>query len=468
MLLRRYYDDSLAQASYLAACEHCKVGIIVDPNRNVDFYIEQAAREKIEIIGVTETHIHADFVSGARELAKRTGATLYLSACGGHEWQYEFMNEATPLRTGSRIEVGDVRVDVIHTPGHTPEHITFLLTDRAVGNEPMGALTGDFIFVGDVGRPDLLERAAGMRGTMEVGARQLFASLQEFKKRPDYLQIWPGHGAGSACGKALGAMPQSTLGYERLFNWALTENDEEAFVARVLSGQPEPPAYFARMKQVNKEGPAPQPKIVPPVVVAHTIEKALESGSTVVDMRSTRNFADSHARGALNIPKSRSFLNYFGAVVPLDQQVYFIAAADDDSRAQLARDLSLIGFENIAGIFPIASVDDISVRKETTPQVDSVAISNGATILDVRGRGEYAEGHIANAINIPLGELEHRLNEVPEGELIVHCQGGTRSSIAASILKRDGRTDVSNLSGGFGEWERAGNPVEVNEENSSE
>src|SRR5689334_1419587 len=243
MLLRRYYDDSLAQASYLAACEHNKIGIIVDPNRDVDFYIAEAAREKIEIVGVTETHIHADFVSGARELARRTGAKLYLSDSGDADWKYEFISEGIPLRDGSTIQVGDVRVDVLHTPGHTPEHLTFLLTDTSVADEPMGALTGDFIFVGDVGRPDLLERAAGMRGTMEKGARQLFQSLQDFKKRPDYLQIWPGHGAGSACGKALGAMSQSTLGYERLFNWALAEDNEEKFVQHVLEGQPEPPAY---------------------------------------------------------------------------------------------------------------------------------------------------------------------------------------------------------------------------------
>jgi len=470
MLLRRYYDDSLAQASYLAACEHCKVGIVVDPNRNVDFYVEEAARERIQIIGVTETHIHADFVSGARELAKRAQATLYLSSCGGHEWQYEFMDEATPLRTGSQIIVGDVRVDVIHTPGHTPEHITFLLTDTAVGNEAMGALTGDFIFVGDVGRPDLLERAAGMRGTMEAGARQLFASLQEFKKRPDYLQIWPGHGAGSACGKAIGAMSQSTLGYERLFNWALAEDDEESFVAHVLSGQPEPPAYFARMKRVNKKGPTPQSTEIPPVVDASAIENALKKGATVVDMRPTRDFAAGHMHGALNIPKGKSFLNYFGAVVPFDQSVYFIDVADDASRAQLARDLSLIGFENVAGIFPVDRAGELPDATEVTPQlsVNEVASSNGATILDVRGRGEYAAGHIANAINIPLGELERRLDEVPDGEVVIHCQGGTRSSIAASILRRDGRTGVSNMSGGFGEWQRSGKPFEVEEENTSE
>jgi hydroxyacylglutathione hydrolase len=462
MLLRRYYDDSLAQASYLAACDHAKVGIIIDPNRDVDFYIEAAAREKIQIVGVTETHIHADFVSGARELAKRTGATLYLSECGTDDWQYRFLDEATPVRTGSLIEVGDVRIEVVHTPGHTPEHVSFLLTDTSVADEPMGALTGDFIFVGDVGRPDLLERAAGMRGTMEAGARQLFASLQEFKKRPDYLQIWPGHGAGSACGKALGAMPQSTLGYERLFNWALAENDEEAFVAHVLSGQPEPPAYFARMKHVNRDGPAPRSTTIPEVVDARAIEKAVSSGVTVVDTRSTQDFAARHAKGTINIPRNKSFLNWTGSLVTYDQPVYFIAPSDDASRSHLARDLSLIGFENIAGIFPSDAFNTLSLPSEITAQreVSDVIASNGATVLDVRGRSEYEAGHIPNAVNIPVGELERRLDEVPEGKLIVHCQGGSRSAMAASILLRSGRDDVSNLSGGFSQWGREGHPVE--------
>ena len=270
MILRRFFDEKLAQTSYIVACEHSKLALVVDPNRNISQYIDAAASDNFRIVAVTETHIHADFVSGARELAQRTAAQLYLSDAGTPDWKYAYAAEAGAelLTDGSTFMVGDVRIEALHTPGHTPEHMTFLVTDTAVGNEPMGALTGDFVFVGDVGRPDLLERAAGFEGTMERGARELFASLRSFRTYPDYLQLWPGHGAGSACGKALGAMPHSTLGYEKLFNWALAETDEQRFVEEVLSGQPEPPAYFAIMKGVNRDGPPVVPPAMPPAAEA--------------------------------------------------------------------------------------------------------------------------------------------------------------------------------------------------------
>jgi hydroxyacylglutathione hydrolase len=469
MLLRRLFDDKLAQASYIVACEHNKVALVVDPNRNIDQYLEAAARDNLRIVAVTETHIHADYVSGSRELAKKTGAKLYLSGEGGTEWQYEFaqQSDATLLCDGMHFTVGDVRVEAIHTPGHTPEHLTFLLTDTAVGNEPMGALTGDFIFVGDVGRPDLLERAAGFAGTMEAGARELFKSLAEFKTRPDYLQLWPGHGAGSACGKALGAMPQSTLGYEKLFNWALLIEDEEEFVREVLSGQPEPPKYFARMKHVNRAGPSDAPRSVPPAVDASRIQAALHENATVIDMRPPQEFARAHAKGTFNIPRNKSFLNWAGALAPYDQDVFFIGDATDAGRTSLSQDLSLIGLERIAGVFPAESINELfsngieslSVPSATT---DSVKLNGSHVILDVRKRSEYAEGHIPDALNIPLAELPDRLGEIPEGEVVVHCQGGSRSAIAASILQLHGRDEVSNMSGGFSEWARSGNKVERN------
>jgi hydroxyacylglutathione hydrolase len=254
MILRRFFDDNLAQASYLIASTHDGVALVVDPNRDVAQYLAAAENDRVRIIAVTETHIHADFLSGSRELAEKSGATLYLSDAGDADWKYAFAESARAhlLKDGSSFDIGEIRVDVLHTPGHTPEHLSFLITDTAVADSPMGALTGDFIFVGDVGRPDLLERATGRKGTMDGTARTLFKSIQQFKALSDYLQIWPGHGAGSACGKALGAMPQSTLGYEKLFNWGLAEKNEDRFVEQVLAGQPEPPRYFATMKRVNK------------------------------------------------------------------------------------------------------------------------------------------------------------------------------------------------------------------------
>ncbi|MGH7658367.1 MAG: MBL fold metallo-hydrolase, partial [Gemmatimonadales bacterium] len=222
MILKRIYDDNLAQASYLIGCAATKEAIVVDPNRDVGRYLDLARRENVRVTHVTETHIHADFLSGSRELACEAGAKLFLSAEGGEDWQYGFASEAgaTLLRDGDVIEVGNIRLQAVHTPGHTPEHLTFLVTDTAAATEPIGALTGDFLFVGDVGRPDLLERAARVEGTMEAAARTLFQSLQAFRSQPEFLQVWPAHGAGSACGKSMSAVPHSTVGYEVRFNWA--------------------------------------------------------------------------------------------------------------------------------------------------------------------------------------------------------------------------------------------------------
>ena len=466
MILKRFFDENLAQTSYLVGCEHKKVAMVVDPNRDINQYIDAAARDNIAITHVTETHIHADFVSGARDLAAATGAQLLLSGAGGHDWQYAFAADAGAelLTDGSTFMIGDVKVEAVHTPGHTPEHMSFLLTDTASGTAPMGALTGDFIFVGDVGRPDLLERAAGQAGTMEASARQLFHSLQSFKSMPDYLQIWPGHGAGSACGKALGAMPQSSLGYEKLFNWGLAEQNEDSFVEAVLEGQPEPPDYFAVMKRTNRDGRPAFNLVTPRQISAADAAKALADGSIVVDTRTSADFASAHAAGTISIPRNKSFLNWAGALLPYDAPLIFIADGDEPGRRELAADLSLIGLDTIAGVLPFEHLDNFqalvkSERVDNT-SMDVVIRGRDAVILDVRGRREVAAGHIPDAINIPLAELQHRTGELPDANIIVHCQGGSRSMIAASILQRDGKSGVTNMPDGFAEWERSGRPVE--------
>ena len=258
MLLKYFYDQKLAHASYLVGCQRTKEAVIVDPGRDVDQYIEMANYEGVKITAVAETHIHADYVSGARELADRIGAKLYVSDEGPAEWKYLFLDgyDHQLVREGDHFMIGNIKFDVLHTPGHTPESVSFMLTDQGGGaNEPMGIFTGDFVFVGSIGRPDLLEEAAGLTGTAEPGARDLFKSAERFKTLPDYLQVWPAHGAGSACGKGLGAIPSSTVGYEKLFNPALQFADEDSFVKYILADQPEAPKYFAVMKRVNKEGP---------------------------------------------------------------------------------------------------------------------------------------------------------------------------------------------------------------------
>src|SRR5690606_13526761 len=222
-----------------------------DPKRDVDTYLDIAEKNNLKITHIAETHIHADYLSGTLELAALTGAQCYLSDEGGEDWQYEFPHIG--LKDGDQIPLGNLVFHVIHTPGHTPESISLLLVDAPATKEPVMLFTGDFVFVGDIGRPDLLENAAGLIGTKEAGARQMFRSLQHFLTLPDYIQVWPAHGAGSACGKALGAVPSSTVGYERIRNWALQYGaNETEFIAELLDGQPEPPRYFAMMKKLNK------------------------------------------------------------------------------------------------------------------------------------------------------------------------------------------------------------------------
>ena len=254
MIFERFYEDKITQATFMVGCPVAGEAIVIDPNRDVESYMRAAALAGLRITGVTETHIHADFVSGSRDLAARTGARLYVSDAGGAEWRYAFSAEpnVTLLEDGSELRAGSVRLQAVHTPGHTPEHLCFLLSDLAATELPMGAFTGDFIFAGDVGRPDLLERAVGQMGTAEPSARTLFRSLQEFKRQPGHLMLWPAHGRGSACGKQLGGVPVTTLAYELLVNEALRATDENAFVTQVLAGQPEAPRYFAEMKRLNR------------------------------------------------------------------------------------------------------------------------------------------------------------------------------------------------------------------------
>jgi hydroxyacylglutathione hydrolase len=256
MYLRRFYDEGLAHASYLVGCQASGEAIVIDPARDTAPYHEDARDQGLNITGVTETHIHADYLSGTRQLAQETGARMYLSGEGGEDWSYQFASPRdTIVRDGDLIEIGKLTLKVLHTPGHTPEHLSFLLTDHPASEQPIGIFTGDFVFVGDVGRPDLLEKAAGVAGTMEAGARRLFQSLKRISQLPDHLQIWPAHGAGSACGKGLGSVPSSVLGYEKMVNWAFRITDQEEFVREVLAGQPEAPKYFAEMKRANKVGP---------------------------------------------------------------------------------------------------------------------------------------------------------------------------------------------------------------------
>ena len=471
MLFVRLFDEPLAQASYLIGCSASGEAVVVDPNRDASQYIATAEAQGLRITAVTETHIHADFVSGARELAARTGATMYLSAAGPPEWQYRFGRERGVVLLADRdsFRVGQVELRAVHTPGHTPEHLSFLVTDTASAHEPMGIMTGDFVFVNDVGRPDLLEKAAHRAGTADIGARQLFHSLEWFKTLPDHLQIWPGHGAGSACGKGMSAVPQSTVGYERRFNWAFEVTDEAEFVRRVLEGQPEPPRYFGQMKQVNRDGPPILGAITMPERVAeHRLPALLASGTTIVDTRPAADFGTSHIPGTLNIPYNKSFTTWAGSLLSYQRDFYLLVdASRTGTLERIVQSLLMIGLDRVSGYFGAEALALWRQEGRQTGQVAQMSVTDlaqkrgGLLVLDVRGRNEWDAGHIPGAVHIPLAELADRLPELPKDQPIaVHCQGGGRSAIAASLLQAAGHPEVSNLTGGFGDWSRTGLPTE--------
>jgi hydroxyacylglutathione hydrolase len=462
MLLRYFYDKALAQGSYLVGCQASGEGLVIDPSRDIEPYLKAAAEEGLAIRHVTETHIHADFVSGSRELAARTGARLYLSDMGDADWKYGFADANTVLlRDGDEWKVGNVRVKAIATPGHTPEHLVFQITDTASADEPMGLFTGDCLFVGALGRPDLLEEAAGMVGTKESGARQQFRNIQWLKTLPDYLQIWPGHGAGSACGKSLGAVPSTTLGYEKRFNPSFHISDEDEFVHWLLEEQPEPPRYFAVMKRVNKVGPALLGDLPAPQRLDRAaLDRMLQAGVLVIDARPCQAFAEGHLPGTLNVPgDSNRFSTYVGSLIDVTQAVALIAP--DYWQERLIRELRAIGVDLITGV---ASPEVLAGAAEQTRQISPLELarsSNGRVILDVRGHSEYMEMRLNGARHIPLGYLPEALDELPRDlPLVVHCQSGVRSQVAASFLLRRGFTNVENLTGGIDAWAQAGLEVE--------
>ena len=473
MLFRRFYDAKLAQASYLIGCQQTGEAVVVDPNRDVKQYLDSAATEGMQITHVTETHIHADFISGARELAQRAEAQLLLSDEGDANWKYAYAGEARAglLKDGDVFKVGNIRFDVLHTPGHTPEHISFLVTDTPTSDRPWGMLTGDFVFVGDVGRPDLLEKAAKMHGTMEAAARTLFRALDRFRELPDYVQVWPGHGAGSACGKAMGALPSSTVGYEKIANWGVGTTDEELFVRMVLEGQPEPPRYFAEMKRINKEGPRTLGGFTRPARLSlDRLEPLIGMGALVVDTRHMADYAAGHVPKTINIPLNQSFTTWAGWLVPYDTDYYLVI--DDQCTHcvdEAVRDLAMIGLDRVAGYFGSEVIEAWAVAERplgAVPQTTSKDLAEQfrqgtVTVLDVRGRSEWEAGHLPGVVNIPVGYLADRLGEIPRDKpVVVHCQGGARSAIAASLLRARGYTKVVNLSGGLADWEAAGNPIE--------
>jgi len=486
MLFRMIYDDKLAQAAYLIGCQRTGEAIVIDPERDVDRYIDLARKENLRITAVAETHIHADFVSGARELAERTGAKVYVSGEGGPDWQSRWLDQKSGgsggdggggggydhqiLRDGDTFSVGNIDFRALHTPGHTPEHMAYLVTDRGGGGtEPMGILSGDLVFVGDAGRPDLLETAAGQQGAKEPSARTLYASLARFVDLPDFLQVWPAHGAGSACGKALGAVPQSTVGYEKRFNPAIraAAGPQREFVDFILSGQPEPPLYFARMKRINRDGPPVLGDLPRPRRLSAGELRAIDARkAAIVDTRPWKAFREGHVPESLSVPLDNTFPTIAGSYIHEDEDVYLIV--EPARLDEAVRDLVRVGIDNIKGYFDPSDLEQFAAaggRLVPTGEEDAAAardrIGTPITfVLDVRRRDEYDQGHIPGALNIPHIRLPAHLGEIPRDKrIIVHCRSGVRSARAAAYLQRAGY-DVTNLAGGFLAWEQVSDLIE--------
>ena len=448
MFFQQIFEEKLAQYAYLIGCQATGEAIIVDPMRDIQRYLDIAEKEGLEIVAAAETHIHADYLTGMREFAEK-GIKILVSDEGDADWKYEWVAGSDYayrlLKEGDEFAIGNIRFTVKHTPGHTPEHLSYLVTDGAAADEPMGILSGDFVFVGDVGRPDLLETAAGMEGVMEVSAREMYRSLQTFMDMPEYWQVWPGHGAGSACGKALGAIPESTVGYEQRFNDSLNAaTSEQNFVDYILQGQPEPPLYFARMKRDNRKGPKVLGNLPMPnkMTVAQMIGEVRMSHAVILDTRERTEFMYGHIQGSLLSPLNKAFNTVAGSYILESEKIFLIVEEDKVEEAVI--DLIRIGLDKIAGFATPAQLKNFkedggelfnteTINFETA---NDLLNKNKAYLLDVRTSSEFEEDHIPGSLNIAHTRLVDRMEEVPDDKpVMISCQSGARAAAASALLE---------------------------------
>jgi glyoxylase-like metal-dependent hydrolase (beta-lactamase superfamily II) len=454
MEFEHFYLGCLAHASYLVGSEG--IAAVIDPQRDVDLYIDAAKKAGLRIAHVIETHLHADFVSGHLELAERTGAQIYLGAGSGAAFQH------VAVKDGDTIRFGRVIFKFLHTPGHTVESICVLLTDLDRSPEPYAVFTGDTLFVGDVGRPDL-----SPGHTPQQLAAMLYNSLHEkLLTLPDEVEIFPAHGAGSLCGRQLGSERSSTIGKERRFNYALQARTSEEFVRLLTDSLPARPEYFARDAELNRQGAAPLESLPPLKALSpDEVLKLQSEGAIVVDTRPVMEFAVAHVPGSVHIALTGQYASWAARILGLDSPIILVCEDDGHVRESQMR-LARVGIEKAVGYLaegvtgwirsgreldyiPQISVQEFADFREKEP--DNIAV------LDVREPGEVAAGAIEGSSRIPLGELARRVEELDRGKLlVVHCKGGYRSSIATSVLRRAGFRDIANLIGGYDAWKASG------------
>ena len=461
MILEQHYLGCLAQASYLIADEESGVAAVVDPRRDVDVYLERAEALGVEIRHVLLTHFHADFLAGHIELRERTGAKLYLGARA--EAEYAF----TPLAEGDEVLVGRVRLSILETPGHTPEGISIVVHDPARGDAPVAVLTGDTLFVGDVGRPDLM---ASVAVTAEELGSMLFHSLHEKLLRlPDETLLYPGHGAGSMCGKNLGKETFSTIGAQRRTNYACQPMSRTAFVRLVAADQPEAPAYFSYDASLNRaERPtleATLDRVLVPLAVDEVV-RLQNAGAQLLDARDADAHAARHPAGAVNVGLNGSFATWCGTLLDAGRPIVLLTDPGREQEAALR--LGRIGFDRIAG-FVESGIDAYASRPDLLRHAARLStaelraeLAGGAPplVLDVRTPGERECSAIPGSLHVPLARLQRSLAEIPRGrELVTVCKGGYRSSSAASLLRQQGYGPVRDLVGGMDAWEAAPQPA---------
>lgn len=458
MYLKQFYLGCLAHGSYLVGADgECAV---IDPQRDVDQYIEEAMREGFLIKYIIETHLHADFVSGHKELSQRTGAQIVFGEKAGAAFPY------LAVKNGDVLKIGTIRLSIIETPGHTPESICILAQDTE-SNEPAKLFSGDTLFIGDVGRPDLV----GSKGfSAEYMAGLMYESLHEkLLKLPDEVEVLPAHGAGSLCGKHLSKERSSTIGLQKKFNSALQPMSKEAFVKMLIADQPEIPAYFVKDVELNRLGALPVKDLIRPLPMsaAEVLEK-LQSGAVLLDVRNASDYARGHINGSLNIGLGGQFASWAGTFIRIGTPVILVTDDDKDPSAQVEEAvtrLARVGIESVIGYLQNGiNNPDSSGLESAKSHVISVADlkqsldeQDDLIVLDVRRSGEFEQGHAPGAINIPLAELEENFSSLPfNWPIAVICASGYRSTIACSILERSGIKFVMNVSGGTSAWIKNG------------
>jgi len=448
MEFQQFYLTCLSHASYMLGSEG--IACVVDPQRDVSIYIDEARAKNLKIQHIIETHLHADFVSGHRELAERTGAKIYLGARAGATFPH------VPVRDGDEIRFGRVILRFLETPGHTVESVCVAITDLDRGEKPYAVLTGDTLFIGDVGRPDLAPDL-----TPQQLAAMLYDSLhQKLIPLGDDVEVWPAHGAGSLCGKQMRPERQSTIGKERALNYALRARSQEEFVRMLTAELPERPEYFARDAEINRTGAAPLTALEPVARLSTgQVVEAQNNGAVVLDTRASQDFCAAHVPGAVHIALSGQYASWAATLLGLDKPIVIVAEDDEhveESRMRLAR----VGIENIAGALdagmanwtgPVAYIEQVTAEE--------LRGMSDVQIVDVRRRSEWLGGHIAGAKLMPLDKLSGMLDTLDRTRpLAVHCKSGYRSAIAASLLQRAGFENVRNVIGGFDAWHACGLP----------